>query len=123
MAGIHTRNHPDWTPWVTCPSFNRCKRQECVMGTKEPWPHLEEECMDSLAPRTWAVGTGGGEGGWMLGGQLGTLRKVRVELCLHHHTRQGERAFCARDLGFTSEKPENQKCLGGRREAHAGQCP
>ena len=49
--------------------------------------------------------------------------KVRVELCLHHHTRRGERACCARDLGFISEKPENQKCLGGRREAHAGQCP
>ena len=93
------------------------------MRTGEPWPHLEDEGTGSSAPRTQAVGTGRGEGGWMLGGHLGTLRKVRVELCLHHHTRRGERACCARHLGFISEKPDNQKRLGGRREARAGQCP
>lgn len=70
------------------------------MDTNEPRPYLEEEGMGSLAPRTWAVGTGGGEGGWMLGGQLGTLRKVRVELCLHPHTSRGEHACCARAFGF-----------------------
>lgn len=69
----------------------------------------------------WALGVGRVDGCWVgnleRSGRCGwscvyTITPVEGSM----HAVQGL-------LGFISEKPGNQKCLGDRREAHAGQCP
>lgn len=64
-----------------------------------------------LGSRAQAVGTGLGEGGWMLGGHPGTLQERCWWAIAYTIAPDGKRACCGA-AGFISEKPDNQSALG-----------